>query len=105
MKGGQFVAEARRRAGLSQAELALRVGTTQSAIARVERGRVSPSLEHITELVKACGFDLVVRLVPYDAHDWTIVEANRRLTPEERVDKMLATAQAISDAGRLGSNS
>jgi transcriptional regulator with XRE-family HTH domain len=51
------------RAGLTQAQLAERVGTTQSAIARVERGRTVPSLARVRELVTACGLELRIRLV------------------------------------------
>jgi len=93
MKGGQFVAEARRRAGLTQSQLAARVGTTQSAIARVEGGHTSPTLEYLTKLVRACGFDLQVRMVPYDAHEWTLVEQNRLLDVDHRLRNMLAVAR------------
>lgn len=64
MDGATLVREARRRAGLSQAELAARAGTTQSAIARLERGRSSPSFRRVGELVGACGLELRVRLAP-----------------------------------------
>jgi transcriptional regulator with XRE-family HTH domain len=47
-------------AGLTQAELALRMGTTQSAIARMEGGGVRPTLETLEKLAKAIGLDLVV---------------------------------------------
>lgn len=90
MKGGQVVREARRRAGLSQADLAARVGTTQSAIARLEASRTAPSLERVTELVRACGFDLRLGLVSYDDHDWTIAEQNLPLTPDQRLQRMIA---------------
>jgi transcriptional regulator with XRE-family HTH domain len=59
---GSLVREARRRAGLTQAQLAERVGTTQSAIARVERGASSPTLARVRELVVACGLELRLRL-------------------------------------------
>jgi len=98
MNGAQFVREARRRAGLSQADLAARAGTTQSAVARVEGGRTSPSLEYLTRLVRACGFDIHARLVPYDDQDWTLARENLRLTPEERLRKMLATADLVRSA-------
>lgn len=82
--------EARRRAALSQAELAGRASTTQSAIARIEGGRTVPTLERLIRLVRACGFDIDLRLVAHDSHEVTIVEGNLRLDPEERVAKMLA---------------
>ena len=92
MRGTQLVREARKRAGLTQAELAARAGTTQSAIARVESGAVAPSLKRLTELVQAAGFDIDVRLVPFDDHDLSMALRNRILSPEQRLDNML-TAQ------------
>ncbi len=99
MKGNHLIAEARKRAVLTQAELASRVGTTQSAIARLERGRTVPTLERITQLVRACGFELEVRLVPQDDQEWTIAQTNKRLSPGERVDKLVAAARFVA-AGR-----
>jgi transcriptional regulator with XRE-family HTH domain len=101
MKGGHFVREARRRAGLSQAVLAARVGTTQSAIARVEAGRTSPSLDYLTRLVRACGFDIQARLVPFEDQDLALARENLRLTPEERLQKMIATVDLVRTARAL----
>lgn len=50
----------RTEAGLTQAELAARMGTTQSAIARMEGGGVRPTLETLEKLAHAVGSDLVV---------------------------------------------
>lgn len=47
-------------AGLTQAELAGRMGTTQSAIARMEGGGTRPTLETLEKLASAVGADLVV---------------------------------------------
>ncbi len=80
-----MVREARRRAGLTQEELARRVETTQSAIARIERGRSAPSLERLRELVRACGLDLEFRLVPLDDSDWSVARTNLQLSVDERV--------------------
>jgi transcriptional regulator with XRE-family HTH domain len=55
-----FVYRLRSDAGLTQAELAVRMGTTQSAIARMEGGGVRPTLETLEKLAKAIGSDLVV---------------------------------------------
>lgn len=46
---------ARHDAGLSQAQLARRARTSQSAIARYERGVTTPSLETLERLLRACG--------------------------------------------------
>lgn len=54
--------DARARAGLTQAELAERMGTTQSAIARMEGGRVNPSIAMLRRYAEATGTRLHVRL-------------------------------------------
>jgi len=50
----------RTEAGLTQAELAERMGTTQSAIARMEGGGTRPTLETLEKLAGAVGGELVV---------------------------------------------
>jgi transcriptional regulator with XRE-family HTH domain len=102
VRGTHLVREARKRAGLTQAELSARAGTTQSAIARIESGAVSPSLEHLSELVQAAGFDIDVRLVPYDDHDLSMALRNRKLTPEQRLKNMLNAQRAAQEFKRAG---
>ena len=50
----------RTEAGLTQAELAERMGTTQSAVARMEGGGSRPTLETLEKLAGAVGGELVV---------------------------------------------
>jgi predicted transcriptional regulator len=50
--------------GLSQRELAELVGTTQSAIARLERGGRPPRIDTLLNIADALECDLVVDLVP-----------------------------------------
>ena len=57
---------ARTTARLTQAELAQRLGTTQSAIARLEGGRVSPSFATLRRYAEATGTRLTVGLVHAD---------------------------------------
>lgn len=59
---------ARARAGLSQAEVATRMGTTQSTIARLESGRTLPSLRTLRRYAAATGSRAVVHLEPPSAH-------------------------------------
>ena len=54
------VAKARKRAGLSQAELARRMKTTQSTIARLESGRGLPSTRTLGRFAKATGHRLKI---------------------------------------------
>lgn len=50
----------RSEAGLTQVELAERMGTTQSAIARMEGGGTRPTLDTLEKLATAVGQELVV---------------------------------------------
>lgn len=58
------VIAARKRAGLTQLELARRMGTTQPAVTRMESGRVQPSLRTLQRLAKATGSRLLIKFEP-----------------------------------------
>ena len=62
----EALVRARTAANLTQAELARRLGTTQSAIARLEGGGVSPSLATLRRYAQATGTRLTVGLVRAD---------------------------------------
>lgn len=53
---------ARLRAGLSQAELATRMGTSQSTIVRLESGRTLPSTKTLLRYAEATGSKVHIRL-------------------------------------------
>jgi transcriptional regulator with XRE-family HTH domain len=59
------VAERRQELGLSQRQLAELVGTTQSAVARLERGGRPPRIDTLLRIADALECDLVVELRPY----------------------------------------
>ena len=61
------VARLRLMRGLTQEELAERVGTTQSSIARLENGKRPPSLSFLRRVVEALEGDLEVRIAPREA--------------------------------------
>lgn len=56
--------EARTRAALTQAEVAARMGTTESTISRLESGRVKPSTRTLERYARATGHRLRVSLEP-----------------------------------------
>ena len=53
---------ARTQAGLTQADVAERMGTTQSTVARLEGGKAAPSLRSLQRYAQAVGRRAVVRL-------------------------------------------
>jgi transcriptional regulator with XRE-family HTH domain len=97
MYGGDLVREARRRAGLTQRELAARAGTTQSSIARLETGQTNPSFDLVVRLIKLCGFRLDVFLDPYDDSDLAQAEALKLLRVEERLDRLNNVVRVMSE--------
>jgi len=89
MRSADLIREARLRAGLTQYELAERSGRDRSVIARWEQGTVAPSVETLVELVRACGFDLPLELVPRDDANLGRLRKNVLLSPERRVQRIL----------------
>jgi predicted nucleotidyltransferase/DNA-binding XRE family transcriptional regulator len=63
---GRMLRDARRAAGLTQAELARRAGLTQSVISAYESGRREPALSTLSRLVEATGAALRVQVQPPD---------------------------------------
>ena len=58
---------ARSHAGLTQAQLARRMGTTQAVIARLESGRTKPSTRTLERMAKATGMRLRISFEPIGA--------------------------------------
>lgn len=85
MTSGALLREARLRAGLTQSELAHRVGTTQPVIGRWERNEVQPSFERLQELVRACGLELSFSLTNYDDSYAEAIRARLAMPTRERV--------------------
>ncbi|HWO16831.1 MAG TPA: helix-turn-helix domain-containing protein [Solirubrobacterales bacterium] len=93
---GELLREARQGHGVSQKRLAIRAGTTQSAISRIERDRVSPSVGTLRELLWLLGEDLTLGVETRDfGIDRTLIRERFRLTPSERLDYGLAFSDLV----------
>jgi transcriptional regulator with XRE-family HTH domain len=99
----ELVSGTRRELGLSQRQLALRAGTTQAAVSRIERGKVSPSFGTLRELMLAMGREpeLSARRLPTE---WDPVHMRSVLarTPEQRLELALGwnrMAAGLATAG------
>jgi transcriptional regulator with XRE-family HTH domain len=90
MVTGDLIKEARLRTGLTQAELGARMGKAQSVIARWERDDVSPSLETVRDIVRACGLELTFFMSKFDDSNVTIIDQHLRMTPAERFADLMA---------------
>lgn len=96
-----LIREARLRAGLSQAELAAKVRSPQSTIARWERGTRVPSLETTRRVIRACGLDLGFGLARYDDSYDALVDAQLRLHPRGRLDRLTDTGAVMESMRAL----
>jgi len=95
---------ARRRAGLTQRELAHRARTSQSVIARIENGTVSPSWNTLQHLLNSAGFELRTTLAPKlsgRSHMLADVARILRLTPEERLRELRNAARFFAASKRI----
>ena len=91
MTAAELIRSARSRAGLAQHELAERLGMPRSQIGRWESGEVEPAFATVRRVLRACGFDLSMALVPFDpdAPEVARLVELSRLTPKERLDEAL----------------
>jgi len=67
MDAGALLRERRRAHGLSQHELAIRAGTRQATISRIENGHEVPTVKRLDQLLTVLGERLELRAVPLDA--------------------------------------
>lgn len=104
MRGGLLIQEGRLRAGLTQRELADRMGTKQPAIARWESGRQAPGLETVRRALRACGLDLDLRVVVADDSDESFFGRQLAMSPDQRLrhlEELLAWERLAHSAVRL----
>jgi len=93
---GQLLRDAREKHGVSQKRLAMRASTTQSAISRIERDRVSPSVETLRELLYLLGEDLTLGAEERDSGiDRTLNAERLKLSPSERLEYGRAFANQV----------
>jgi transcriptional regulator with XRE-family HTH domain len=91
---GELLKEARQRHGVSQKQLAMRASTTQSAISRIERDHVSPSVATLRELLYLLGEDLALGAEMRDFGIDRMLNVERlRTPPSERIEYGLAMAE------------
>lgn len=97
MDVGGVVRRARLERGLSQAALAGRAGTSQPAIARLEAGRTSPSVDTLERLFGALGMRMEIRGAEIEPGvDRTLIAQALRRTPRERLRRMAEAARGIA---------
>ena len=95
--------DARRQAGLTQAELALRIGVSQAAVAKLERPGANPTVDTLDAALWATGHALVLDAPPRRRGvDESLIRQHLELSPAERLrglETMYAEARALALAG------
>lgn len=95
MDVGRAIRTARRRAGMSQRELAERAGLPQSTVARIESGFVDPRTTTVVKLLNACGERLEAIPRIGTGVDRSRIRALLQLTPQQRLDAAVAAANNV----------
>lgn len=93
LRAGLLIREARRHAGLSQSELAGRLGTTQSAVSDWERGRDTPRVDTLGRILASCGFEADLTFRRHDDVDRSQILGALDSTPGRRLASNRNVAQ------------
>src|SRR5215216_3460682 len=103
MTADALIRRARMEAGLTQSQLASRLGVTQAALARVERPGSNPTIRTLQRVLRATGRRLDLRLGrPQPSVDEGLLREALERSPAERIaaaEQLLAEAEAIAAAG------
>jgi transcriptional regulator with XRE-family HTH domain len=83
-----LVRQSRQIAGLTQGELAERLGTTQSAISNWERGRDEPRASTLGRILQACGFEADLTFRRHDDVDRAQIRRLLDYSPDERLEQL-----------------
>src|SRR3954470_15303585 len=104
MNADVLIRSARRDAGLTQLQLAGRLGVTQAALARLERVGANPTVATLERVLRAAGRTLELGLGrPEAAIDESLIREALRLSPAERIrsaERLTADAEALAGAAR-----
>jgi len=92
---GTILRQARRRADLTQRDLAERAGLPQSTIGRIEAGAIDPRATTLRRLLRACGSDLEPAPRLGEGIDRSQIRGRLERNPSERLEDLAAAASAI----------
>jgi transcriptional regulator with XRE-family HTH domain len=96
MDAARVLRQARRRAGLTQRELAARAGVPQSQVAKIESGTVVPRVDTLDRLLQVCGEGLESHPRPGRGLDRTGYRELLRKTPTGRLRQAATSAYGLA---------
>jgi transcriptional regulator with XRE-family HTH domain len=99
---GELLRSARQAAGLSQADLAKRVGSKQPVVSRWETGADEPRLSTLAGVLRACGLALALVVDPLEAVDRAQLRQQLALSPDQRLASVVNLSRLLASARRLG---
>lgn len=99
---GVLIRAARSEAGLTQRQLAERLQTTQSAVARWEAGGDVPRLDKLDQILRACGIELDLRFRRHSDVDRALIRQHLAISPSSRSRSQSNASRLLSTARRVG---
>ena len=104
-RAGRLLADARRRAGLTQTELGRRLGISQAAVAQLEQPEANPRVATLDRALRAAGAQLVISVRPHQPSvDESLIRQQLALTPMQRLqglEVMYQQARELTSAGAM----
>lgn len=103
MKPGEVIRQRRIAHGLTQAALALRAGTSQAALSRLERGDISPTFATIQRLLFVLGETARLVVTPLEGdHDTAHLADLLARAPEERLELAISWNRLAGEIALAG---
>jgi transcriptional regulator with XRE-family HTH domain len=103
MQPHTLIRSARTAAGLTQVQLARRLGISQAALARLERAGSNPTVATLDRVVRATGQRLALGIeTPAPSIDPSLLREALQLSPAERIasaERLMRDAERIAAAG------
>ncbi|MGZ6672407.1 MAG: helix-turn-helix domain-containing protein [Solirubrobacteraceae bacterium] len=106
MEADALIRGARRAAGLTQVELARRLGTSQPAIVKLERPGANPTVRTLDRVLRATGHHLELSAPPWSSGvDESLIRTQLELPPAERLRQLERHAAQMRRVAIAGARS
>ena len=102
-ESSSLLKEARRQAGLTQVQLARRLGVSQAAVAKLERPGANPTVDTLDDALWATGHRLALQVsVRRPSVDESLIRQQLAISPAERIlqlDRQATEMRMLVEAG------
>jgi transcriptional regulator with XRE-family HTH domain len=100
---GGLLADARRNAGLTQAELARTLAISQASVAQLEQPQANPRIATLERALRAAGAELIISARPRESSvDESLVRQQLALSPTQRLHDLEAIYREARELARAG---